>query len=157
MLQANKPVRVSCPPVKDTHKHTQTKRLQLKHAHMYTTLLKHTYVDVLPVACGRVSDLLEQEQGVSVSSVTGFSSSSVFPDQKHSVLVLCINTELMQRPLRCDALFFSAGLHCWSVLGGYLVICFCQGLQSRQSQLLLEGTGPLILMRQAYWPITSLQ
>lgn len=102
----------------------------------------------LPVACGRVGDLLEREQGIS-------SSSSVFTDHKHPVLTLNIDIKVTQQPFWHDAVF--AGLHCLSVFVRYLVICFCQGLHWRQIQLLLEGTGRLILMTLSYWPITTLQ
>lgn len=109
-LQANKPVRVSCPSVKDTHTYTQ-RHMPATQACTYVHNSSQAHVHILPVACGRVSDLLEYEQGVCVSSVTRFSSSSsVFTDSKHSVLTLYIDTNFMQRPLWCGAVF------CWPAL-----------------------------------------
>lgn len=96
MLQANKPVRVSCPSVKDTHAcaHARKHRLPATQADAYVRNPSQALMGVLPVACGRVGDLLEQEQGVCVSSVTGLATSSISSEKtkkklktkkKHSV------------------------------------------------------------------------
>lgn len=86
MLQANEPVRVSCPPVKDTRTRpcarARTHRLPATQADAYVRSPSQALMGVLPVACGRVSDLLEQEQGVCVSSVTGPAKISIFCQKK---------------------------------------------------------------------------
>lgn len=85
MLQANKPVRVSCPSVKDTHAcaHARKHRLPATQADAYAHNPSQALMGVLPLACGRVGDLLEQEQGVCVSSVTGLATSSIFSEKKN--------------------------------------------------------------------------
>lgn len=96
------------------------------------------HIDILPVACGRVNDLLEEEHEVSVSSMAVFSSrSSIFTD-KHSILTLYINRNFRVASVVCATFFFACVNLYW-----YVIVGFCRGMYSRQCQLLLEGTGPL--------------